>query len=792
VTWNFGNPESGFWNSDIRMTGQTVDHIYSGITSTSPVNTTVRAVAATGESTIPLTLKPPAAKIGIVGTNIVVNRSNYTDPPAIVLGDVFRDLSDGDSTGHIVDWWHDGPLTTTAAGGTRPVGDCGPHALAFLAKYGRVTGLAVEGVPFTAELNPFNYTVRPFAAAISGPVSSGDHLSFTSTSRPSGGAYTYEWAMIGPNGQPIVGGVGSNIWLLPKQFFKDNPGSKVRLRITSAGTLPAGCESFNDSVAETAPIFPPDPKINLVGCANNGEPPCSFVAASENNRSMSDWTYEWRICSDIQQCNEQVYNTQIAPTNGAGPTFAPVATVTNTYPIWLRATNAIGSTSVRVDQRLTAPLCPTMIGDVNVWVKLAGPGCTENSTSQCTPGQYAFDVGNLQFGNNSYSFSCAPHTFQWNIDGQQASTQQVSRTLAAGAHSASVTVSNGAQTLTLTKNFNVGGFQQPPPNNPPPSNPPPAGCATMTSGVNVFITFSGGCSEMNPTNCPLNQEMTFRAGAFNYNYECAPHTFSWMIDGQSKSGQVVTHTFSSSGQKQVSLTISNSSQTVPMNASLTVGSGGGQPPNPPPGGSCNQMNQANVFVSYRDAGMTCNEINGVPCPAGQAISFTASAALNYSFACAGHTFNWTFPGGTQSGKDAQYTFPSSGTYPVSVRISNGTQTFDATANVVVGTGGPITGGTEVTVSRTVVNGTLWKFEAHTDPPEDIDRAATAEWVFTGGSTTERQTKAPREAAYYDCHNWCATATVSVTLRNAQGQPLGAPANEPVIPPAPPRRRAAGR
>ncbi|HET7707136.1 MAG TPA: hypothetical protein VFM36_13695, partial [Thermoanaerobaculia bacterium] len=210
VTWDFGNPEGAQVNSAVTTTPGTTSHTYSGITSTVPVSRTVWARAAGAESSVSVTLKPPTARFRILGsTDLLFTQPNASSPAPIVLGDVFVDVSDGDVTGHLTTWTLDGVADVKTAGSSKDVGGCGQHTLNFLANYGVVNGNLVTG-SYPLTISPFVYSVRPFAAAMTGPVSLGNALQFTSAGRPSTAhpstSLINQWDLVDANNQVLFAG----------------------------------------------------------------------------------------------------------------------------------------------------------------------------------------------------------------------------------------------------------------------------------------------------------------------------------------------------------------------------------------------------------------------------------------------------------------------------------------------------------------------------------------------------------------------------------------------------------
>jgi hypothetical protein len=110
---------------------------------------------------------------------------------------------------------------------------------------------------------------------------------------------------------------------------------------------------------------------------------------------------------------------------------------------------------------------------------------------------------------------------------------------------------------------------------------------------------------------------------------------------------------------------------------------------------CPVMNAANTYIAFRGASSNCSE-SGAACMAGESITFTASNTNN-SFSCALHTFTWSLGGQPGSGNEVTVSFPFAGTYPVTLTVNNGIQTFTTSMNVVVG---PLSCGASQSLSLT--------------------------------------------------------------------------------------------
>lgn len=92
------------------------------------------------------------------------------------------------------------------------------------------------------------------------------------------------------------------------------------------------------------------------------------------------------------------------------------------------------------------------------------------------------------------------------------------------------------------------------------------------------------------------------------------------------------------------------------------------------------MSPQTVYISTVCPNGTCNP--------NQAITFSPTQ-FGYSFACANHTFSWTFgdttnnTAQTNSATSVQHTYSAGGTYDVTMTVNNGGQTFTAYSTVTI-------------------------------------------------------------------------------------------------------------
>jgi len=365
-----------------------------------------------------------------------------------------------------------------------------------------------------------------------------------------------------------------------------------------------------------------------------------------------------------------------------------------------------------------------------------------------------------------YDFACGSHQFKWDFgDGTPAVfTRAATHTFTQSkGQSISLTVSGPGGTVNKTISITTA-----------PITTQPGNCPTMT-GANVAITYSApsGCTPNNP--CKNGEAITFDVTSFaGYDFSCAQHQYSWNFgDGSAAvTSKQAPHTFTTSGQHVVTVTISNPGQqnfqrSLTMTTSDSTGSGSCGPVVP----------NLNLFVSYANANNTCNQ-NGGDCAATEVVNFTV-LTYQYDLGCAAHTFDWDFGDGSThvTTKDAPHQYAAQGNYTVKCIVTNGgTTPITLRQSVSVKGGPPATG--QVVVSYAVApltgvpNGFL--FTASFDRP---DLVKSWQWDFGDGtkSPTRHTGDLMQEPKIYADST---THTVTLTAYDSSGSPAGPPATHP--------------
>lgn len=195
---------------------------------------------------------------------------------------------------------------------------------------------------------------------------------------------------------------------------------------------------------------------------------------------------------------------------------------------------------------------------------------------------------------------------------------------------------------------------------------------------------------------------------------------------------------------------------------------------PPP--CFNMIPGVNVYIYSLGQTSGCAPWMRIPCEVGETLSF-AARAFGAEFGCP-HTFVWNFgDGSTAQGREAMHAFNGSGTYAVTVTITNAyNQTVAVTQEiVVVGRPGPPFIAFPLASGGTRVQGGF-RFEI-------IDAAGGGEWIWHFGDGTTA-----RGIARTQTHVYAKPGTYVVTLSSTER--LSTYTHTVHVPEPPPRRRSA--
>ena len=682
VSWDFGD--------GVPHLSQASDIAYqfSGLSASSlPATRTVKATSATDpdvSGAVNVTLAKPQVRIGINGTSYVFTSGGAVENP-IVSSDQFVDASDGAVEGHFSEWAINSATAAVKALPNEPVsvGPVGARSVTLTGHYGVYVGSGANLMPYATDapfsVGPVTYTVRPFAAAINGPLactnqncsqaSAPDNVGFKSATRATtiasdltGGAsaqVNYSWQLLKPDGNNGLTDAGlsatgqSSIsavpdFFVPRTTFQNASGWRVRLTLTLVTPAAVPSSEFATSSALSVPLTGPSATgITRTGCENVGGP-CAFNVAT--GQETSGWTYAWSVSG---------------PATVSGSTaaqFQPRLTVAGTYTVSVKISNAIGDATVSTQPFVVAaPVCASAPTNDTMAISFIG------RTSNCVDTFSSCNVSEaVEFAVTPFGWStgnCDKYT--WDFGDNTPTSSLVTPTHAyssAGTFTVKVTVEGGLSTGTTTKTIKVGAV-----------TPPPPLCANMSPGANVFIALSGAtsrCSALSNT-CDQNEDISFQASSFGYNFGCATHSFSWNFgDGTTATGQYPpAKRYSNAGPVTVSLTVSNGSQTITTTQPLTIRGSG-----PLPGNCPTMVADSNVYITWIGPTSGCTTGNG-ECKPAENIAF-AAGSYQYSYSCAPHTYLWNFGDGqTSTEQNPRHTYATPSTYNVTLTISNNGQTL---------------------------------------------------------------------------------------------------------------------
>jgi PKD repeat protein len=223
---------------------------------------------------------------------------------------------------------------------------------------------------------------------------------------------------------------------------------------------------------------------------------------------------------------------------------------------------------------------------------------------------------------------------------------------AAGTYTVSLKATKTIFEATATKDFTAGASL----------------CGPLPQAVTLTIS-KVGCT----TSCAPGTDIEFAPTYQGYAKQ-ACDSYSWDLgDGNTKTGEVVHHSYASAGQYTVRLTVSNSSgATLQKSTTVTVTSGS-QPPPPPPTSGCTVPTNITVTAACSNS----------PCRTTDSVTFTARRGTASLQTC--DNVAWTFSDNTTSSlKSVTKSFSNPGTYTATAKVSNTNGTAaDASTSITI-------------------------------------------------------------------------------------------------------------
>jgi PKD repeat protein len=690
VTWSFGNPETADNSNLSSLSNVDVTHQFGGLTAAGiagPKLVTVTSLLdPTVTGTLPLQLRSPTARIGILTAGSSAASILVRPPAAVVSGDSFVDASDGAVEGHFSTWTVDDVVTQAVPTATTPVGVCGAHVMSMTAHYGPYvsTGSVLSTVPgpqgpvdFPVAGGSISYNAVPFLGSVGAPASSSDGASvvfngaFRTTVDPAAfvgtPAFTYQWDLMNAaktasllSTAPVVaaGGVIAP-FLVPNATVAANPGSSAQLTVSVAPAgLSTACALFAQNVATGSALNPPDPKVVATGCTATNIA-CSLTATSISGDD-SDWLptgYTWTI-DGAAAGNTKTITPTLAESIGVPHTIT--VTVKNSFTT---------ATSAPVNITTSRPACSGVPTTGNISVSYLGEQSQCSTFSACTTGEAIdFSVKSILIGGGGagsvYPFNDACDKYTWNWgDGSPASNlRNPIHTFVGGASSYNVSMTidggNGSLTVPLTVSFGVVTL-------PPPTCPAPNSLLGITQ-----LGSSSSCHRGDPCSKGeiINFDVVTQFG--NFDFSCGNPSFLWNFgDGSGAvQGKTVGHAFSTPGTYNVTVQFRNDSGSIPPLADAVIvsdGTGG-------PATCSTNPNPINTIARYSQAPSGCTESNHANCLASSPVTFDLQA-VQYSLASC-YTILWHFDDGSSDStqQNPVHTFVGGkSSYAVTVTITGG-------------------------------------------------------------------------------------------------------------------------
>ncbi|HSP14464.1 MAG TPA: PKD domain-containing protein [Thermoanaerobaculia bacterium] len=517
--------------------------------------------------------------------------------------------------------------------------------------------------------------------------------------------WTFSWQVLQSNGAPadstMVSAGSASTSVFSPTFYKTGT---YTVKVTAQNAIGSNSAQTNVSITIATPVCAKMTSSSFVptfsgssGC--DPYHPCQSGETLElraNNplgvgydANCSAHTYTWYL--NGLQIATGLPATYTAQSSGTLTVSISNGTETKTYP-WPGTTlqlnvGSTGGCTVNCGGTPPANPCGTL-SDMNVQPTWSGASCPNGGGTCGANDPITFDVTPYL-----YDFNCSLHSFQWKFDGSTtANSKTAQHSFTSGSHTITLTVTRVSDQKTVTKNitinFSSGGS----------NNGGNGSCPTMTN-TNVAISYAGpssGCSSNTAAPCNNGEQIAFDAISYaGYDFSCSTHSFTWDFgDGGSATGKSPTHTYASSGQHTVKVSITNATQTTPFVRQITVSTGSTTP------GTCGTITSLSLYIDYHNGSNTCNPYGG-QCSAGESVNFTIAQFGTYDMNCATHSFDWDFGDGSPHAntKDAVHQYATAGTYTAKCVVNNGSQ--NVTLQQAVAVSGSSGGGADVQITPTI-------------------------------------------------------------------------------------------
>lgn len=756
VRWNFDNPDAGASvNVRTGRTGNTIDHQFTGLGSATAITKAKKVtVVATSDSSmtdeITVELKVPTARVGVKGTDVVIDEDGAVLD--LVVGDELVDASDGEVEGHYSAWTIGALVTKQNPNEPFKILTAGDGTVALDAFYGaHDTSFTTTGTAYKTSVANIQFTVRPFVVSFSPASRVGSKVTFKADARVATVTsvlpvtqWTVSWTL--KNGATEV---------VPTQTQTVPVGSVPDFIVADASTIPSGSELVVTISVDPADLpvevreyashsvsqqlVTPDPEIDKSGCANLGSP-CSFTVSSVGGKSMTDWTVSWTLKRGSTTVD-----------TGSGTTFTPDVDVAGNYTVTAKASTKLFEATDSDAFEIEEPICGNPPTADQIAIYTSCETCAVNATVELHADAW-----------NGYKFQDCEE-YIWNFgDGQSATVTDWKTThkyTSKGSRTITLKVKKGNETSPqYSYTIRIGEDDD--------EEPVPVECTTPAS-INITYTGVRGCKPGTP--CETGERVTFTALRGSSALQGCDDT-EWTFDDGATSGTAKpNHTFTSAGDHDVTVEITNSKGSASKTIEVPVVSAGGV--------TCEAIPADRIVIEFSGAQSNCYNGGSGLCKAGETVEFR-SLALGYQFQDCDR-YEWDFGDGSPKVTTQDATHVYAGTQPsyrASLRVYNSKDSVGRTITatlpfnnieykptpVLAYSGFPSTGsiGNDVTFS---VNANM---------------SATAwEWSFGDGTAVDRSQAANIGTASIIKHKFTkkGTFSVSVKARNASdvtSAPLG--------------------
>jgi PKD repeat protein len=747
IDWDFDNPEAGNANGANSGLNQTVEHQFTGLQNANAVSApkAVKAEVSNDASisdTLNVSLKVPKARIRIPGRTAAMTQETKADFE-VVAGDEFIDASDGVVEGHFGGWTIDNDETRKVPTAKMDVGDLGSHSLAFTAYYGKYNADALSNTTaFKSVINNIDYDVLPFIATIRPPVTTGANYVFDADVRVTQVAelldatqWTVTWSVEGSSNLTAAQVV--DIGEIPPFPVEKTGGLNGKFVTLQIAVDPASVPDDAFATYETSlKLEVPDIQINkTTGCTNAGEP-CTLTAVPAGTGSSANWQLQWTI----KRGSSTVKSGSTNPITFTPEQGLHTVSVTETAYAVTEETNF----------NVLAPACGPLpaAGDIDIgWS--CGNDCEKNTE--------------IDFEASVFPNTIQPcHQFVWDfgdntaLGSGQGTTHKYTKD---GNFKVKVTVKTATSTSNPVKEetISIGGTIEP---------PPPPVCDAPT-GIDFIYTGNLGCSSITGVACKTNELVTFSGRRGTAALASCDNT-AWTIDGVPYTAKSPKHTFTTTGNKTVSLTVSNTAgNSTPVNKTLNIAQG--------TTGNCTggTASAEQLGISFVGLTSSCGNINGI-CQLNESIEFTAELFGYTPKTC--DQFEWNFGDNSavMLGRQVTHTYTGArNSARVKLRIYNTSNTTGVFTEVDV----PFTTINEEPAPVLAYNGFPTGGAKGNPVTFRVDSNLNAtgwSWNFDDGSPVDNSQSAVIGTTTSITHTFTKTGTfnVRVTARNAASPASG--------------------